>query len=135
MLLELANEKPLFGFHFGKAFRSISLEILNWGLGDWARDGWVSPHNSFLHVIYRTGIIGLAAIVTVLTVLLKMIKRSIQCRSLKGILLCGIVINWFTAANFLPMLELPYTAIPVWAIFGLAYAYVARLKPVVSSNK
>jgi len=128
MLVELAKEKLILGFHFGKAFRSVSLEICNWGNGDWFRDGWISPHNSYFHMIYRAGTIGLLVIITVLTVLFRMIKKSIQCKSVIGILLCGIIINWFTAANFLPILELPYTAIPIWTIFGLMCAYVTRLK-------
>jgi len=129
MLVDLKDEKPILGFDFGKPFRSKSLEILNWGTGDWKRDGWIGAHNSYLHMIYRAGIIGIALIVSLLIMLFHMIKRCIVLKSLTGILLCGIIINWFVAANFLLIFELPYTAIPIWALFGLTYAYVGNLKP------
>ena len=52
-----------------------------------------------------------------------MIKRFIMLKSLTGILLCGIIINWFVAANFLLIFELPFTAIPIWTLYGLTLAY------------
>jgi len=62
-------------------------------------------------------------IFSLLIVLFNMIKQSIQRKSFTGVLLCGIVINWFAAANFLLIFELPYTAIPIWTIFGMTFAY------------
>jgi len=132
MLTELIREKPILGFHFGKPLRSISLEILRWGESEWSRDRWIAAHNSYLNIIYRAGIIGLFAILGVFVILFEMIKKSIRCRSLIGVLLCGIIINWLVAANFLQILELPYTAIPFWALFGLTYAYGSGLKPAKS---
>ena len=123
MVVDLANEKPILGFDFGRPFRSKSLEILRWGEGDWQRDGWIGAHNSYLHMIYRTGVVGIALILSLLIVLFRMIKKFIALKSLTGILLCGIIINWFVAANFLLIFELPYTAIPIWAIYGLTLAY------------
>ena len=134
MLVELIREKPILGFNFGKPLRSITLETLRWGEGDWKRDGWIGAHNSFLHVIYRAGIIGVLAIGAVFVILFRMIRKSIQCKSVVGILLCGIIINWFVAANFLLILELPYTAIPIWSIFGITYAYVGQLKLSTSAG-
>ena len=128
MFAELIKEKQIFGFNFGKPFRSITLEALMWGYGDWHRDGWIGAHNSFVHIIYRSGIIGLFLIGFILFALFRMVIKSIRCHSLIGILLCGIIINWFIAANFLLILELPYTAIPIWSIFGLTYAYVGKLE-------
>ena len=123
MLIELAKEKPILGFNFGKPFRSISLEILNWGTGDWERDGWISPHNSYLNIIYRTGIVGVLLIFSLLIVLLRMAKEFIFIKSFTGVLLCSIIINWFAAANFLVTFEMPYTAIPIWTIYGMTFAY------------
>ena len=74
------------------------------------------------------GIIGLALIGIILKILSNMIRISIQCESLIGILLCGIIINWFVAANFILILELPHTAIPIWVLFGLACKYIGQLK-------
>ncbi len=123
LLRDLAKEKPVFGFDFGKPFRSKSLEILNWGTGDWARDGWIETHNSFLHIIYRTGVIGVLLIFSFLIMLFRMIRKFILAKSFTGVFLCGIIINWFVAANFLPVFELPYSAIPIWTIYGIALAY------------
>jgi len=128
MLVDLANESPILGFDFGKPFRSKSLEVIHWGDGDWARDGWIAAHNSYLHIIYRMGIVGIILIVCFLTILFHMIKEFISAKSLTGVLLCGIIINWFAAANFLLIFELPYTAIPIWTLFGLTYAYFSELK-------
>lgn len=119
--------KRVLGFHFGKPLRPKSLKALNWATLELFREGWVEPHNSYLHIIYRTGVIGLVVVVIIFVFLGKMIKASIQYRSLVGILLCGILVNWLVAANFLLILELPYTAVPVWTLFGLTYAYVERL--------
>jgi len=123
MIVELIKKRPVLGFSFGKPLRSKSLEILNWGFGDWSRDGWIAAHNSYLHILYRSGIVGLLLIVSFLTLLFKMIRQFIRIKSLTGVLLCGIIINWFVAANFLLVLELPYTAIPIWTIYGLTLAY------------
>jgi len=142
MMVEMVTEQPLksvaVGKSFGKPFRSVSLEALFWGFGDWFRDGWIGAHNSFIHLVYRAGLIGLLTIIGILTTLGRMIKISFQCRSVAGLFLCGIIINWLIAANFLLILELPYTAVPLWSIFGLTYAYVHRLKlpgaPVINTK-
>ncbi|VAX35715.1 hypothetical protein MNBD_UNCLBAC01-515 [hydrothermal vent metagenome] len=128
MVVEFVNKKPFLGFHFGKPLRSRSLEILNWGGIEWTRDGWIGAHNSYLHIIYRSGIVGIIFIISILTILFKMIKTFIQLKSVTGILLCGIIINWFVAANFLLIFELPYTAIPIWTIYGMTFAYYRGLK-------
>lgn len=128
MLVDLIKHKPIFGFDFGRPFRSISLEILDWGRGDWGRDGWIGAHNSYLEMIYRAGIVGILLILSFLVILFNMIKKSVLERSMTGILLCGIVINWFAAANFLLILELPYTAIPIWTIYGMTLAYCFKIQ-------
>lgn len=128
MWRDLKREKPILGFSFGTPFRSKSLEILDWGTGDWARDGWIEPHNSYWHIIYRGGIIGVLFIVSVLFVLFMMIWRFLHAKSITGILLCGIIINWFVAANFLVIFELPYTAIPIWTIYGMTLAYCYKFR-------
>ena len=128
MLANLAKEKPILGFDFGNPFRSKSLEILDWGTAEWARDGWIEPHNSYFHIIYRAGLIGILLIFAILAVLLKMIRGFIRAKSFAGVCLCGIIINWFIAANFLVIFELPYTAIPIWAIYGMTLAYYHKVQ-------
>jgi len=128
MFVNFIDQKPILGFSFGKPFRSKSLEVINWGIGDWSRDGWIAAHNSWFHIIYRAGLVGVIFIISVLVVLVRMIKKFIQLKSITGILLCGFIINWFAAANFLLTLELPYTAIPIWTIYGMTFAYYQNLK-------
>ncbi|MDP8212623.1 MAG: hypothetical protein P9X22_04940 [Candidatus Zapsychrus exili] len=128
MFVELFKEKPLLGFSFGKPLRSISLEMLEWGKSEWSREGWVAAHNSYFNMIYRAGLVGLIFILSILTILFKMVKFFIINRSFVGILLCAIIINWFVAANFLLIFELPYTAIPIWTIYGMTFAYYSKLK-------
>ena len=128
MLRQLVGERPLLGFDFGKPLRSLSIETLNWAPDEWTRDGWITAHNSYLHIIYRAGIIGILFILTIFVILFTMIRRSLQFKSINGVLLCGILINWLVAANFLVILELPYNAIPFWSIFGMTFTYVNNLR-------
>ncbi len=128
MLTQLKEESPFLGFDFGKPLRSKNIEILGWAATDWKRDGWITAHNSYLHIIYRAGIIGILFVLTILFLLFKMIKRSIQLDSMNGTLLCGILINWLVAANFLLILELPYYAIPFWSLFGITFVYLSDLE-------
>ncbi|MGE0268327.1 MAG: hypothetical protein AB7S78_07715 [Candidatus Omnitrophota bacterium] len=123
MFTELRKYRPVFGFSFGKPLRSVSLEILNWGKSEWGRDGWVAAHNSFFHMIYRAGMVGIVFIFSILAVLFIMIKGFLRIRSVPGILLCGLILSWFVAANFLIVLEIPYTAIPIWSLYGMTFAY------------
>ena len=123
MLDEYKQYHPIFGFDFGKPFRSVSLEVLKWAKSEWERDGWVAAHNSFFHMVYRSGIVGVIFIACVISLLFKMIKDFIAVRSFVGILLCGLILSWFVASNFLIVLEIPYTAIPIWSLYGLTFAY------------
>lgn len=128
MLVELSEKKPILGFDFGKPILPKSLFTLGWASVQFMQDGWVAPHNSYLHIIYRAGIIGVLFLMTIFGILFNMIKKSIKYKSIVGILLCVCIINWFVAANFLLILELPYTAIPIWSLFGVTWAYVSNLK-------
>ena len=123
ILEEIFYAKPVLGFDLGKPLRSKSLEILGWGSSEWNRDGWIAAHNSYLHIIYRTGLVGIILIVTFLSIFIKVIVDFVRLKSVTGILLVGIMVNWFVAANFLLTFELPYTAIPVWSLFGVTLAY------------
>jgi len=133
MLVELGEEKPLLGFDFGKPILPKSFLAMGWAAVQIKQDGWVAAHNSYLHIIYRAGFVGLAAIIFIFVILFQMIKKSIQYRSKAGILLCGCIINWFVAANFLLIFELPYTAVPLWFIFGMSYAYINQLQETSAS--
>ena len=128
MIVEFSRHRPILGFSFGKPFRSESLEILNLGTRDWLRDGWIEPHNSYLNMFYRMGILGVVLIGFLIWQFCSMVKSFVTFKSLSGILLCSILINWLVAANFLPILELPYNAIPFWALWGVTLGYLKELK-------
>jgi len=135
MIKEIISENAWMGINFGKPQRSISLEILGQAYGEWMRDGWITPHNSFLHIVYRAGILGMIYIITIFGVFISMVKNFIRSKSMKGILICTILIYWFSMANFLVFLELPYEAIPFWCLFGMAFAYSHEHKNKVSTAK
>jgi hypothetical protein len=125
---ELKMMHPVFGFDFGKPFRSQSLEITGNALGEWSRAGWICLHNSYIDIVYRAGVAGIIIIILILTALSLLIINSFRRRSLTGILLTGVLLNWFIAANFLEILEMPYSAIPLWSLFGLTAAYLYKDK-------
>ncbi len=123
MCVDIYTYKPLVGFDFGRPFRSISLEILQWAQSEWGRDGWVAPHNSYLNMIYRAGIFGFCFIIVIWMVFVKMVIFFIKKKSIDGILLCAVLLSWLVAANFLLIFELPYSAIPLWTLYGLTLAF------------
>jgi len=128
MIKELINEKAWFGVSFGKPQRSKSIEILDWATSEWKRDGWITPHNSFLHMIYRAGIVGLLFVIFIFSTVFKLIKTFIFYKDYTGIFIMSIFVYWLTISNFLVFLEFPYNAIPFWTLLGLTIAYSEDLK-------
>ena len=96
MIYELLTEKAIWGINWGKPQRSKSIEILKLAETEWQRDGWITPHNSFLHVIYRAGIIGLLIIASFFLVFCRLLKDFIKVKSVVGGLLLGIFVYWLT---------------------------------------
>ncbi len=126
MIDQMMEAKPIAGFDFGMPLRSPRIEMLSFAVEVWNRDGWIGAHNSFLYLIYRAGIIGVVLFVMLLMGFVYLIRRSLKNRSVAGILLCGIIIFWLVAANFLMIFELPYNAIPLWALIGAVFAYLIK---------
>ena len=105
MLEELSQDHNwVWGINWGLPLRPISIEILLTARGEWERDGWITPHNSFLHLLYRGGIVGMAIIVMIFAGLIYMIIQFVRLKSLTGILLTGGFIYWLTIMNFLVFL-------------------------------
>ncbi|MEI8011086.1 MAG: hypothetical protein WCI27_01205 [Candidatus Omnitrophota bacterium] len=130
MARELIHEKAWFGFSFGKPQRSRSLEVLGWARGEWGRDGWITPHNSYFHIIYRAGILGFVFIIILFSVVSGLVRDFMSRRSLTGILLAGALMYWLVLSNFFVILELPYNAILIWSLLGITCAYRDNLKAV-----
>lgn len=127
MWQELWDTRAIMGVGLGKPQRSKNIEILGWALSEWSRDGWIAMHNSFLQVIYRTGIVGLILLIFLFSVFFHLIKQFVIKKSLIGIVFIGIFTYWIIGANFGVVLELPYFAIPIWSLAGIMLAYAKRL--------
>ena len=123
MFKELTVGREWFVVDFSKPQRSKSIEILGWAATEWERDGWITPHNSFIHIIYRAGIVGVALIVFLFCMLITLVRDFIAIRSFVGILLLAVFVYWVVIANFLVFLEFPYNAIPFWTLLGMTLAY------------
>lgn len=112
----------IFGVDFGKPFRSKTIETLGMGgSGYWI--GWIEPHNSYIHMLYRFGLFGAIFIIGILYITGKMFFCFLRNKSLEGLILSSILIYWIVAANFSVILELPYYAIPFWSIMGFSLFY------------
>lgn len=133
MVRELIKYRPVFGFSYGRPQRSVSLEILGWGQEEWLRDGWITPHNSFLHLIYRGGIIGVIVIGFILFSIIIMTMDFLRARSWRGGLLISVLVYWIINAQFGLILDLPYNAIIFWTLFGITWVY--RNKFIAASVK
>ena len=128
MAHELIQERAWWGFSFGHPQRSRSLEVLGWAQSEWGRDGWITPHNSFFHVIYRAGILGMGLICILFYMIGKLIKDFFNMNSIEGGILVGGLIYWLVLSNFFVILEFPYNAIIFWTLFGITWSYRKCLK-------
>ncbi len=125
MLGELSR-KPLFGWGFGKPFRSPTLEALGWEHG--GREGWIDPHNSHLNIAYKTGIIGFAIFLLIMVgffrrtmSFLRHIRQNDKIE-LYVVALLTCVVYILTIALFLVVLEGPYMGSFLWICMGLIVA-------------
>lgn len=126
---EIFTQKLILGADFGKPFRSKTIETLKWNnAGQWV--GWIEPHNSYIHILYRTSFVGALFIINLISLLIWLAKNFIKLRDLKGILLCSALIYWLIFPNFAVVLELPYFAIPFWCLLGAVSKYAnSKIKP------
>ena len=129
MLAEWLENGLIFGCDFGKPFQSRTVEIMRWSDGAWV--GWLEPHNSYVHIIYRSGIIGFLLTILLWVVFVKTAKKFIILRSINGMFLSSILLYWLCIISFHVVLELPYLAIPFWALLGITLKYSHYL----STNK
>lgn len=125
MLKEL-SEKPLFGWGFGRPFRSPTLEALGWAHGK--KEGWIDPHNSHLNIAYKAGIIGYLVF---LLIMVRFFKRTIRFLLhmrednktklyIGALLTCSV--NVLVLSFFEVVLEGPYMGSFLWITMGLIVA-------------
>ncbi len=125
MLKEL-SEKPLFGWGFGRPFRSPTLEALGWEHG--AKEGWIDPHNSHLNIAYKAGIIGYLVFLLIMVGFFKRAMRFLfhirgdnKTKLYIGALLtCSV--NVLVLSFFEVVLEGPYMGSFLWITMGLIVA-------------
>ena len=116
-MIQEGLERPILGNPFGKPFRSIPAIL--WLGYDNAEDvGWLEPHNSFIHMFYRGGIIGIIYFFTIFLYLFFSVFRLPKEK------LFLIPIHFYLVYMFLLALtnvafELPYHAIPFWFFAGI----------------
>lgn len=122
-ILKETAKKPLLGYGFGKAFIPPTIVKLGWG-GSWQVKGFQDPHNSFLSVFHRTGIVGLGLLLYLIISFTISTMRSIRsmrdteiARYMFGLLLCMMCI--IGISTFMVVLEGPYLGIFFWVIMGL----------------
>jgi hypothetical protein len=128
MLKELWSNKAILGMSFGKPLRSKSVEITGMGYGEWSRDGWVFPHNTFMNIIYRSGIIGMILLILLFLSIFKAWRKCLKNESIVGIMLMSVIIYWLTIGFTFVLFELPYHAVPFWSLFGITFAYIYKKK-------
>lgn len=122
MLREFWIYKPWLGFDFGRPLRSPSLENYAYSIVQ-EEDGWIGAHNSWLYMIYKAGWVGVGVVLMVLVIWFRWARDFIIQRRVEGILLSAVILYWMTAANFFLIFELPYTAIPIWTLWGIMAKY------------
>lgn len=118
---EVVKKEAFFGIGFGKPFRSRNAEVLKWCKGEWV--GWLEPHNSYLHIIYRSGLVGILLIFLFVCLVVKRIIISITQKRVVGMLLMSVVVYWMVAGCFAVIFELPQFAIPFWILLGMGFRF------------
>lgn len=125
-MLRDISKKPMFGWGFGRPFRSPTLEALGWEHG--AKEGWIDPHNSHLNIAYKTGIIGFSIFLLIMIGFFRRTMRFLRhtCQDDKiklyvtALLTCAVYV--LTIALFLVILEGPYMGSFLWISMGLIVA-------------
>jgi len=87
--------------------------------------GFIDPHNSYLSILYRTGIVGLLIfLLFIISFFVKMIKFLRGCQDLSisiyMISILSAVIYILGYSFFLVVLEGPHMGIFLWVFIGLA---------------
>ncbi|MDD5488980.1 MAG: hypothetical protein PHH49_08510 [Candidatus Omnitrophica bacterium] len=116
---EYAEEMPVFGMDLGRPIEPGIFMSLKWSVGD----RWLEPHNSYLHMMYRAGAVGVGIVVLIWAFFVRLARRAIMYAGIKGVFIAAGVLYWLVVANFEVILELPYFAIPIWGFFGMALKY------------
>jgi O-antigen ligase len=121
MVNETTATNPVFGRGFGYDFRP-HFEVA-YGRGEW--EGLRSPHNYFVTVYGRMGLVGLGLISIIAALIVRNALSAARAARAGRITMedfsywCGVVML-LIAGTFGVVLEGPMGAIPFWTFLGLA---------------
>ena len=115
--------RPLIGAGVGQPWFYEALYHTNYHYGE-EREG-LDPHNSFLNLLYRYGLIGLALVLATMFLVVAYSVKALRRRIQGDALLEGLLLYFFFSATFAffnNALEGPSYALPFWISLGLVYA-------------
>ena len=126
--------RSIVGAGVGKAWFYRALYSTGFHYGD-EREG-LDPHNSYLNMLYRYGLIGLllllGSIAVVFSAAFRVLKRENGDPFLEGLLMyCGYTVMF---AFFTVSLEGPAYSMPFWIALGAVYARAKMLETGQRSN-
>lgn len=126
-IIKKSMQKPILGYGFGMLYNNDTLKDMGWAYG--ADTGFLDPHNSYLSILYRTGILGISIfLLFIVSFFVKAINflRKFQDRQ-TSIYMIGIlssVVFILVISFFMVVLEGPYLGIFLWIFIGLALALI-----------
>jgi len=134
-IIQKSMKKPILGYGFGMLYNNETLKNMGWKYGEDV--GFLDPHNSYLSILYRTGIVGLLIfLLFIISFFYKMVKFLRGCQDLAisvyMISILSAIIFILVISFFMVVLEGPFLGIFLWVFIGLALSlaniYDTRLK-------
>jgi hypothetical protein len=114
---------PIVGAGVGQPWFYEALYHTSFHYGE-EREG-LDPHNSFLNLLYRYGLIGFGLLLLAVFSVVMLSLRALRTRIQGDVLLEGLLVYFFFAAVFAffnNAFEGPSYSLPFWISFGLVYA-------------
>jgi O-antigen ligase len=133
--LKLTRESPLFGIGFGRwndvdvQIERVGGDLVGLGLSGKRVTEVHHAHNSYLHVLSETGLLGLALLISLWVTLLRRVRRAIArhaaSRDVSAYLKAceGIIVFALIAALFGHALASPSLGIPALTVVGIGISY------------
>jgi hypothetical protein len=132
-LVRRTEHEPLLGVGFGTPARFVWRGIVYDARTGSPGDEWdvTPPHNSFINVLYRMGLVGIIPLLALVVVAAIRARRrwpvdAERRRDLIGIVACFVFAA--VVASFNVALEGPYMSMFFWTLLGLIFVLPARLE-------
>ena len=124
--LERVAEQPLFGVGYGRPTRFYwSSKFYDARVGAPGGPDVTAPHNSFVNITFRTGLLGIGAIIAIVAIAIRRVwpwLRDTESRSQERATIVGLValLLFITGiASLNVSLEGPFMGIFFWTVLGL----------------